>query len=233
VPGVLRDFALGRESEGNRLAGYRRDAKSDAQSTPSFRYFPATGASITYNKTALWLNTMERWLGWPVLQKIMATHFARWQFRHPKPDDFFATASEVAGEDLGWFFDQVYRSSNVFDYGVQSLASNRDGDRYRTRVVVRRHGEATFPVDVLVTFANGDRVVEKWDGVDRWKLFAYDRPARAVSAQVDPDRVLLLDVNVTNNSWSLDAKRDPASRKGALTWMVWLQDCLLAWAALA
>ena len=32
------------------------------------------------------------------------------------------------------------------------------------------------------------------------EAFTYDRPARARSAQVDPDRVLLLDVNYTNNS---------------------------------
>ena len=132
VPWVFRDIALSRETEGNRLAGYRRDAKSDAQSTPSYRYFPSTGGSITYNKTALWLNTLERWLGWPALQRILSTHFAAWQFKHPKPDDFFAIANEVSGQDLGWFFDQVYRSSNVFDYGVQDLKSERDGDQYRT-----------------------------------------------------------------------------------------------------
>jgi hypothetical protein len=50
VPWVFRDIALSRETEGNRLAGYRRDAKSDAQSTPSFRYFPSTGGSITYTR---------------------------------------------------------------------------------------------------------------------------------------------------------------------------------------
>src|SRR5262249_31942259 len=111
VPWVFRDIALSRETEGNRLAGYRRHARSGAQSPPSFRYFPSTGGSITYNKTALWLNTMERWLGWPTLQRILATHFARWQYRHPKPDDFFAIARETAGpdHDLDGFFNEVYR----------------------------------------------------------------------------------------------------------------------------
>jgi hypothetical protein len=179
------------------------------------------------------LNTMERWLGWPMLRRIMTTHFERWQFKHPKPQDFFAIANEVSGRDLGWYFDQVYRSSNVFDYGVQQLASTQEGDVYRTMLVVRRYGEATFPVDVLVTFANGERVVERWDGVDRWKLYTYQRPARALSAQVDPERVLLLDVNVTNNSATLEPHGGAAARKGALTWMVWLQDCLLSWAVLA
>ena len=110
-----------------------------------------------------------------------------------------------AGRDLGWFFDQVYRSSNVFDYGVQDLKSARDGDAVpHDASIVRRYGEAIFPVDVLVTFANGERVIEHWDGKDRWKLYTYDRPAPALSAQVDPNRVLLLDINYTNNSRTLE-----------------------------
>jgi len=233
VPWVFGEIPLGRETEGNRLAGYRRDAKSDAQATPSYRYFPTTGGSITYNKTALWLNTMERWLGWPTLQRIMSTYFARWKFKHPKPQDFFDVAGEVSGRDLTAFFDQVYRSSNAFDYGVQDLKSVREGDAFRTTVVVRRYGEATFPVDVATAFRNGERVVEHWDGVDRWKLYVYDRAAQALSAQVDPDRVLLLDVNYTNNSKTLEPRGGAAATKGAMGWVVWLQDCLLSWAALA
>ena len=233
VPWVVRDIALGRETEGNRLAGYRRDAKSDAQSTPTYRYFPSSGGNITYNKTALWLNTLERWLGWPTLQRVLSAHFTTWQFKHPSPADFFTVANGVSGQDLGWFFDQTYRSSNVFDYGVQDLKSTRDEDRFRTTVVARRYGEAIFPVDVLVTFANGERITERWDGRDRWKLYAYERPVRALSAQVDPNRVLLLDTNYTNNSKTLEPKSGTASTKWSMTWMVWLQDCLLSWAALA
>jgi hypothetical protein len=69
--------------------------------------------------------------------------------------------------------------------------------------------------------------------MDRWKLYVYDRPAQALTAQVDPDRVLLLDVNYTNNSKTLEPKGGAAATKGATAWMVWLQDCLLSWAALA
>ena len=232
VPWVFTDIALRRESDGNGLAGYRRNAKSDAQSTPTYRYVPSTGGSITYNKTALWLNTMERWLGWPMLQRVLSAHFDAWRFKHPSPNDFFAVVNAVTGQDLGWYFDQVYRSSNVFDYGVQDLTSARDGDEYHTNVIVRRYGEATFPVDVLVTFRDGQRVTERWDGKDRWKLYAYDRRSPVLSAQVDPNRVLLLDANYTNNSKTLEPKGAAAATKWSMTWMVWLEDCLLSWAAL-
>jgi hypothetical protein len=232
VPWVVRDIALSRETEGNRLAGYRRDAKSDVPSTPSYRYFPATGGSITYNKTALWLNTLERRLGWLTMQRMLSTYFERWKFRHPRPDDFFAIANEVSGQELGPFFDQVYRTANAFDYGIDDLTSVRDGDHYRTQLVVRRYGEATLPVDVALTFRNSERIVEHWDGVDRWKLYTFDRAAQALSAAIDPDRVLLLDVNYTNNTTTLEPRGAAAATKWSLKWMVWLQDCLLSWAAL-
>ena len=229
VPYVFKDIVLERETDGNGLRSYRAVAKSDVPATPSYRYFPASGGGITYSKTALWLNTMERWLGWPMLQQIMAAHFAKWKFKHPKPNDFFDIANAVAERDLGRYFEQVYRSSNVFDYGVQDLQSVPEGGRFKTKVVARRYGEAILPVDVRVTFTNGEIVTEQWDGRDRWKLYSYERAAAARSAQVDPDHVLLLDVNVTNNSRTLEPKAGTAATKWSMKWMVWLEDLMLSY----
>ena len=229
VPFVFKDIVIPREVQ-DLWPQYRLGAKGDAQSTPSYLYFPTTSTPITYAKTALWLNTMERWLGWPTLQRVMSTFFTQWKFRHPKPRDFFDTAREVTGRDLGWYFDQVYRSSNVFDYGVADLQTRSTGSLFHTTVVVRRYGEATFPVAVQTTFTDGSQVTEQWAGRDRWKVYQYDRSAAAIRAAVDPDRVLLLDVNVTNNSRTLEPKASAAATKWSTRWMIWLQDALLSWA---
>jgi hypothetical protein len=66
-----------------------------------------------------------------------------------------------------------------------------------------------------------------WNGAERWKLFEVDKPVRARTAQIDPDRVLLLDLNYTNNSASLSPHGPQAARKWSLAWLVWLQDHLL------
>ena len=70
-------------------------------------------------------------------------------------------------------------------------------------------------------------------GQARWQRYTFDRASRAVSAQVDPDRVLLLDVNYTNNSKTLEPQSARAAATWSLAWLIWLQDALLAWAALA
>jgi hypothetical protein len=243
IPWVFDDLPISRATDGNRLSPYRPVAKSDAQDTPSWRYWPGSGGAITYNKTALWLNTLERMLGWEVLQRILSTYYARNAFKHPTPSDFFAVANEVSGRDLTWFFNEVYRSSNAFDYGIDVFRSERIEDRgyfgdtrtqispalYRTTLVARRFGEGIFPVDVRVVFDNGQDVKWKWDGRDRWRLFEVDRPVRAVSAQVDPNRVLLLDVNYTNNTRAIAPKTKDAARHWSLAWLIWMQDHLLTY----
>jgi len=230
IPWTIRDIHLSRATDGNRLPGYRDHAEADAPSTPTFRHWPATATYISYNKTALWLHTLERHLGWPVLQRILATYFDRWTFRHPQPADFFSTVNEVSGRDLGWFFDETYRGSNVFDYAVQSFTSTRAGDRYRTVAAIERRGEAIFPVEVVTTFRDGQRVTERWDGRDRRVIYTYERPSEALSVEVDPRRVLLLDVHYTNNSATLAPRAREAGLKWSLTWLTWLQELLLTYA---
>jgi hypothetical protein len=249
IPWTFRDVPLARAVDGDQLGGYRAAAHGDAPATPSWQYWPGTAGGTTYDKTAVWLHTLERMVGWPTLQRIMSTYYSRWAFKHPKPDDFFAIVNEVSGQDLTWFFDQVYRSSTTFDYGVESLhstpASGRgffgDGqrqafktgdekaDRYRTTVVVRRYREGIFPLDIRVVFENGQETRWQWPGRDRWKAFELLHASRAQFAEVDPDRVLLLDTNVTNNSMALAPKARAAARKWSLAWLIWLQDHLLTY----
>lgn len=233
VPWVIDAARWDRLTSGEYLFAYRSAPTVDIQATPSFRYWPRTSAPITYSKPALWLHTLERALGWPVVQQILSTFFDRWKFKHPKPADFFQVANEVSRHDLTPFFDQVYRGSAVFDYGVDSLTSSetRD-DTYVSEIVVRRHGDGIFPVTILATLANGEQRRFAWDGAGRWHRVTLEHATRAVSAQVDPDQILVLDTNFTNNSFAANSAGRRAATKWAAVWLLWLQDQLLTWAFL-
>jgi hypothetical protein len=87
-----------------------------------------------------------------------------------------------------------------------------------------------FPVDVVTTFENGERIKETWNGQERRAVYVYERPSRGATVQIDPDRVLVLDVAETNNSRTLKPRGDEASLKWGLKWMVWLQDLMLTYA---
>jgi hypothetical protein len=230
VPWVLDEVPWDRLESGEFLSDYRGSPTVDIQATPSFRYWPRTAGPITYSKPALWLHTLERALGWPVVQQILSTFFDRWKFKHPKPGDLFQVASEVSGRDLMPFFDQVYRGSAVFDYGVDSVTSAETADEtYVNDVVVRRHGDGIFPMTILATLANGEQRRFAWDGTGRWHRITFEHASRVLSAQVDPDQVLVLDTNFTNNSFTTEPASGRAATRWSVIWLVWLQDQLLTW----
>jgi hypothetical protein len=156
----------------------------------------------------------------------MSTYFERYRFKHPTPQDFFSTVDEISGQDLQWFWKETFDSSNVFDYAVDSVASREDTQA----VVVRRWGEAIFPVQVRVVFENGDQAIESWDGTDRWIRYSYDRSERIQTVEVDPSHILALDINRSNNTWLREAPSSLAAAKWSLKWMIWLQSVLEAFA---
>lgn len=237
----------------DRLERYRPDATADFQARASFRYPPDRGGSLSYSKTALWLGTLERHLGWGQLQRILSTFYRRWSFAHPRPADFLAIVEEVSGPEARRLV-QGFLGSADYDYAVESIDSSpallhgwreEDGrmvyldpeetgeadagpELFRTEVVVRRRGSGTFPVDVRVTFDDGSELVRAWNGRGRWFQVVETRPARAVSARVDPDGVLLLDLHPSDNELLAEPRSLFPSAKWTARWLVWLQDRLLA-----
>jgi len=157
-----------------------------------------------------------------VMARVMKAFFERWKFRHPKTDDFIAVAEEESGQDLGWFFDQFLHSPDKLDYAIGALRSreikepvgifngelktrSEEKDKsqektYKNEVVIVRKGELIFPQEILIVFENGEEVRERWDGKDRWTRFTYYKPVELKSAQLDPEKKLLLDINHLNNS---------------------------------
>jgi hypothetical protein len=237
-----------RAVDGNRLNAYRPVARHEVQATPTWQYWPGSASAITYNKTSLWLATLERHLGWDTVQRILSTWFARGAFRHPAPEEFFAIANEASGEDLSPFFDAVHRGEGVFDYAVAQVTSvpaegagwvgeGRDktfrpggGPERDHLIIIRRHGDGVFPVDVRTTFDDGTSDTVRWDGRALWTSLTYRLAAGVVRVDVDPDRVLLLDVNYTNNSWTAAPDGPRAARTWSLRWLTWLEEVLLTYA---
>jgi len=236
--------------ESNRADFFGMDNPRISDHTPFSWQFPqGSGHSISYNKTTLWLRTLEGLLGTEMLDEIMRTYFQRWKFRHPCGRDFIAVANEVAqqksGENLDWFFDQVLYGTDLCDYAIASITNTpiqppagifEDTEdcirpeaggktRFRSKVIVHRLEGLHFPVEVAIAFEDGQTITEHWDGKGRSKEFAYEGQARAVSADVDPGRKIYLDKNFINNSLSLQPQK-AGVRKYALQFLLWMQNAM-------
>jgi hypothetical protein len=84
---------------------------------------------------------------------------------------------------------------------------------YRTDVTVRRHG-APVPQTLVVKFADGSTETARWDADERWHKFTWTKPAKAVSAELDPQRLHYLDVNKLDDSRTLDPDARASRRWG-------------------
>jgi hypothetical protein len=162
----------------------------------------------------------------------------------------------VSGRNMEGFFQQFFYSSNMVNYAVTSVKSeplegkvgiydeggnkkvhseedaaqafdNSKNKLYRSTVIVQRTGEATAPVDVVVRFANGETERRDWDGGYRWQKYTFDKPAKAVWAEVDTQRKITLDQNFTDNSL-LAEPDNRAATKWYLRWIFWLENLFFA-----
>ncbi len=107
-------------------AGNSLNRRFDRIRTPAWK-FSSSGAYgfNSYGRTALVLRTLEKMLGEETMARILRTYHERWRFRHPWSPDFYAVASEVAGRDLGSYFEQVVEGPGVFDAAVAELSAKR------------------------------------------------------------------------------------------------------------
>jgi hypothetical protein len=84
---------------------------------------------------------------------------------------------------------------------------------WRTEVLLRRYG-AAVPQTLVLRFADGSSETVRWDGNEAWRKFSWTRPARAVSAELDPQRLHYLDVSKLDDSRTLEPNAAASRRWG-------------------
>ncbi len=92
-------------------------------------------------------------------------------------------------------------------------------------VNIRRLGDFVFPVEVEFVFEDGEVRRDTWDGRELWKKFRFTSESKLVSARVDPDFKVPLDIDLTNNSKTVEPDGFPV-RKQAVTWLYRFQFLL-------
>jgi hypothetical protein len=207
------------------------DRSISTNDLPSWMYPHGTYGMMSYNKTAVWLHTLEGLISTETMDKVFSEYYRRWAFRHPSGRDFIAVVNDVVrnehgnlfGGNMNWYFDQVLYGSGICDYSVAGITNRKirgysgieDGDSikyirddpkndtlYYSMVGLERIGDVMLPVEILVHFANGDEVLEKWDGKARYRDLEYTGKGRVDWAEIDPHDKIDMDVNRINNSWS-------------------------------
>jgi hypothetical protein len=109
--------------------GYLRDPETDPIQTFAFEYADGTSyGTNSYARTAASLRTLKGVVGNDAFLKGMR-HFAEtWRYRHPYPEDFYASFIEGSGVDVGWYFEDVFQGSATVDWSVSVSKKRTPGE---------------------------------------------------------------------------------------------------------
>ncbi len=191
----------------------------------SWEYPKGTYGTLTYMKTATMLQTLENLIGTEVMDEVMHTYFIKWRFKHPSVKDFVAIVNEIApkrtnykyGKNFNWYFEQTLYKAPDFDYEVSEINQNQ--------CTIKRLGDMIIPTEILVKFIDGKEELISWNGEDYSKVLKFEKPISSVA--IDPKNKILFDLNLNNNSRTLEQSPYPFV-KYAMKIMFWVQN-LMSW----
>jgi hypothetical protein len=104
-----------------------------------------------YGKASLGYLAMKDLLGDDMFKKCLQAYMSRWHGKHPLPWDFFYTFNDVSGQNLNWFWNNWFFSTNYIDFAIEEVKAN--GDNYS--VVLKNIGGMDAPVNVIVQYNDG------------------------------------------------------------------------------
>jgi len=207
---------------------------------------------LVYSKTCTMMQTLKGLMGEEHFRNAMKKYFEKYKFRHPSGRDFIAVVNEEVasmddsnlGSNLNWFFDSMLRTDQVCDYKLTKIVTRElnttehgffdngltklfmDTDKNvetRSSIYVQRMGTMVMPVEVLVTFENGETQTFNWDGRGRCKEFVVQGTSPVLKAEIDPEHKIACDIDFTNNSVQLKGAQNPIW-KYATKFLFWLEN---------
>jgi hypothetical protein len=155
--------------------------------------------------------------------------FAQQLYRVDKVDDRIAAfrsveelpqpgTSQVGGkwvEETGKSLDErIDKAREAWHKAHPKAAKGTGPYPFRTSVTLRRLG-AQVPQTLVVKFADGSRETVRWDADEKWHEFSWVKPVKAVSAELDPQRIHYLDTSKLDDSRTLEADRSASTRWGS------------------
>ncbi len=110
-----------------------------------------TGA---YTKGELTVRQLEYVIGRDNVAKGLLAYFDLWKGKHPNPDDFFKVMEDQSGITLDWYQEYWIQTTHTIDFAVKSVKKK---SRKTTKIKIEKLGVMPMPLDVVVTYKNGDK----------------------------------------------------------------------------
>lgn len=131
-------------------------------------------------------------------------YIKRWAYKHPTPWDFFRTMENVCGEDLGWFWKEMFIDNYRLDQAITKVEYAQGNAAEGALVQIDNLDKMAMPVYLQYETISGKTgmikiPVEVWQNGNSW-VQKLNTTERLKSVVIDPYHVFP-DINDSNNSW--------------------------------
>ncbi|MEE9394353.1 MAG: M1 family metallopeptidase [Planctomycetota bacterium] len=204
---IVRDFTKNRAK---RLPtrGYTRRGGS-AFEEPCMRHSDQFNMSsgafsfAAYTKPAAVFHQLREMVGHEAFDAAIRDYAQRWAYKHPYPEDFFASMSNSLDRDLAWYFRTWMYETWTMDVAPVSI---KILSRQKSEVVIQNFGAAVGPTVVEVTLSSGEKLRQTiseqwWLAGHKTKILKF--AGKVSEVQTDPD-LTTLDINRKNNKITIE-----------------------------
>ncbi|MGB0194503.1 MAG: M1 family metallopeptidase, partial [Schleiferiaceae bacterium] len=217
------NFLFNRGEENPHLGAYRAYVYLDTSglreplSTPADHFnYNRTYSINSYSAGELFLNQLEYIIGEEAFARGMMRYWQKWQFKHPKPEDFLRIMEVESDMELDWYLSYYKDQVKSIDYAVAAVESDQVG----TQITLQRVGLFPMPVDVMVLYDGGRKelhtiplvsmygakhqegleVHQPWPWTHpEYKLFIPSKET-VIGVEIDPSK-RMLDIDRNNNTY--------------------------------
>ncbi len=143
--------------------------------------------SIGYGKSAMVFHMLRREIGDDAFFRMLGRFVSDNRFRRASWRDIRASAEEVSGRGLGWFFDQWVRRKGHIHMRLVNPTFLLRGGRHIVRFVIEQKGEPyRFRLPVVVSSGPGAAAAELVEVDGKKTVVEMEVPALPVELVLDP-----------------------------------------------
>jgi tetratricopeptide (TPR) repeat protein len=147
--------------------------------------------SIVFHKGAMVFRMLRENMGKDKFDRLMHTFLEQYRGKNASIDDFEKLASEIAGENLRYFFAQWVEGTGVPEFSVDYQIIRTRGGKFRTRGTVKQSLDALrMPVQLLLR-SEGDTQITTIRIEGKSEDFDFESNGQPQEVVVDPNFKIL------------------------------------------
>ncbi|MDT5122651.1 MAG: hypothetical protein QOC96_2133 [Acidobacteriota bacterium] len=195
---ALREATL----QGGALDAAQRDEQERAltfEQTASIARAPsalddqsAAYQSIVFYKGAMVFRMLRETMGKDKFDQLLRTFFEQYRGKLASIDDFEKLASQIAGQNMRYFFAQWVEGTGVPEFSFEYQIIRTRAGKFRTRGTLKDNIEnLRMPVEVMLRSEGGDNPTTTLPMDERSADFDFESTGQPVEVVVDPNGKIL------------------------------------------